>query len=907
MSNGSQPTGGIPGLGNSKPPTFTYTGDPGWGGADYTGQVASWGYLHLYPLQAWNEFNYNNTLGATNYYTDFLGSFLASSAFITYSNQAIMSMQNSVHFLEGTFSNQNDLISSDITGVTLAGPAFGQDIIALGKAIDLSTISSFGLPSNLLATLKKNNALTPSLTLALLASGLSPSDIMTVSNNVNVTNLQQQQTYAAFLVITGVDLQSILISLNCSTKGLTTLADLLDVKKLFPTSYQSLTVPIYNASPGPTNSKTYYPIYIGTGVNPAINSTTMQNLVGTIIPPGSPTTAPTVGTTTDDVTASTTLPSSTTATTPGQAYGATNTGNLLNTQNQIDVAQPSTTVTSTKLNIQALPKGFGSYLTNILPPDIAIAAGAFSRTMQQIKNIQNVPIQQFAQVAGEMETNKGLPLTNGTNVPTDIHESQTAAGIVALGDGPYNTFTFSNFFGCMSCLPYPWATIEQQIDALATRKLFNIYNQLFLAVTWELGEADIIQYKYNVEQQPYIPPTIDPDTGKVTDPGQPRIDKWYYTVSSSLTNSGGGYGRGTGPLPLVFLTPNNCGASAYVTSFGTNDADARSNHGGTFGRITGYEFFPGTPYLYTTTSVNQYGPPPTPDAPTEYITVQGPPTGTLPVQAHGDIGTGGTNTAGVRDDTLGGRTVLDSGWPGMNTPVQLYINQANDEIYVIRNNNISLANKLNANWNNIGEYLNNELRARNIALGTVPLPNTPPGSPVPNLNPYPITMYSFIDSVPSWAQNTDPNMSAQTLEAITDQDMVTGQSIVAMTRENRNKERLLKAGLILDNTIPATISAQEQKQLLGNGTLNTSAPANSPSPPIGSYDPTTGKYVTNDGTPINTGGPVVPGSLGGSPYQNLIPPSLSTYYTSGILEPATYSVSDAIDQVVACNCDCWVH
>lgn len=292
VGTATQPTGGIPGLGNSKPPTFTYTDEPNWGGADYTGQVASWGYLHLYPWQAWNEFNYNNTLGTTNYYTDFLGSFMASGAFIQYSNQAIMSMQNSVHFLEGTFSNQNDLISSDISGVTLAAPAFGQDLIALGRAIDLSKIASFGLPSNLLSTLKKNNAITPSLTLALIASGLTPADVNIVINNVNVSNLQQQQTYAAFLIIVGVDLESILISLNCKTQGLTSLADLLNVQKLFPNSYQSLTVPVYNASAGPTNSKTYYPIYTSTGINPALISETMNDLIGTIIPPGSPTTAP---------------------------------------------------------------------------------------------------------------------------------------------------------------------------------------------------------------------------------------------------------------------------------------------------------------------------------------------------------------------------------------------------------------------------------------------------------------------------------------------------------------------------------------------------------------------------------------------------------------------------------------
>jgi hypothetical protein len=319
----SVPGGGIPGLGNSKPPTFTWTGDPSWGGTRYTGQVASWGYLRLYPWQAWNEFNYNNTLAYTSFYTDFLGSFMASSAFIEFSNQAMMSMQNSVNFLKGTYSNMDDLISSDITGVTLAGPAFGQDLIALGRAIELPKIKSFGYPSNLLATLKKNNALTPSVVLALLASGLTPSEVETVANNVTVTKVQQQQTYAAFLVISGIDLDSILVSLNCKTKGLETLADLLNIKKIFPTSYQSLTVPVYNANPGPTNSKTYYPLYVGTGVNLALSSDTMKDLVGTIIPPNSPTTQTAPGATTSIPNTNTAMPTSNVSNTPGTVYGTT--------------------------------------------------------------------------------------------------------------------------------------------------------------------------------------------------------------------------------------------------------------------------------------------------------------------------------------------------------------------------------------------------------------------------------------------------------------------------------------------------------------------------------------------------------------------------------------------------------
>jgi len=278
----------IPALGNSPPPTYTYTGSPSWAAAGYTGEVASWGYVRLFPWQAYNEFNYNNTLALTSMYNDFCGSFISAGSFIDYSNKAIMSAQNSLDFLKGTYSNMNDLISADVTNVSLSPQIFGKDLINLGKALDLSTIWTFGYPSNLLATLKKYNAITASVSVALLSTGLTTTDIDNISSNTNVTKEQQQKTYAAFLIITGVDLAEILVSLNCNTPGLVTLSDLLDVKKMFPNSYETLTVPLYNAVPGPTNSKTYYPIFATNAVSPALSTPAVMAQVGTVIPPGPP-------------------------------------------------------------------------------------------------------------------------------------------------------------------------------------------------------------------------------------------------------------------------------------------------------------------------------------------------------------------------------------------------------------------------------------------------------------------------------------------------------------------------------------------------------------------------------------------------------------------------------------------
>ena len=290
----------IPAFGNSKAATFDWTEDPGWNPYELTdfdpvvdpiGQVTSWGFIRLFALQAYDDFNWNDTLRLEGAYRDFLTSFNTSYSFIEYTNSAINAVYNSSTFLEGTYSNMNDLITADISGVSLATTAFGQDLINLGKAIDLSTMYTFGLPSHLLKTMQQYNAITPSVSLALLASEIPPDELNSIlANNSKgtVTPLQQRNIYGAFSIIVGVDLDAVLISLNCTTVGLESLVDLLNPKKLFPNSYTTLTVPIYTTIPGPTNSKTYYPIYDNEGVSSRLTSPAIEAQIGTIVSPTEP-------------------------------------------------------------------------------------------------------------------------------------------------------------------------------------------------------------------------------------------------------------------------------------------------------------------------------------------------------------------------------------------------------------------------------------------------------------------------------------------------------------------------------------------------------------------------------------------------------------------------------------------
>ena len=273
----------IPAMGNSPPSTYNWTGYPNWA-SNYTStnNVTQWGYVRLFALQAYNEFNYNSGLSLnSNKYQDFLSGFMSTYSFIEYSNDAILSVNNSQTFLDGTYSNMDDLITGDITGVSIATSIFGQDLITSGKAINLQSIATFGLPSNLLMTLQKNNALTKSVSLALIASGITVSELNDIISLAEpISKEQERKIYGAFGIILGQDLKDILVSLNCKTAGIESLVDLLNPIKLFPNSYQTLTVPVYNIIGGPANSKIYYPIYTNEGLNSDLRSPTVNQQIG---------------------------------------------------------------------------------------------------------------------------------------------------------------------------------------------------------------------------------------------------------------------------------------------------------------------------------------------------------------------------------------------------------------------------------------------------------------------------------------------------------------------------------------------------------------------------------------------------------------------------------------------------
>jgi hypothetical protein len=431
----------------------------------------------------------------------------------------------------------------------------------------------------------------------------------------------------------------------------------------------------------------------------------------------------------------------------------------------------------------------------------------------------------------------------------------------------------SDFFGCMTGLPYIGIDILGLINALETPALYSTYKNLYLAVTWEPATV-LIDYTTN----PNLP--FGPTT---------------YTINSvTINNYGGGYGRDGAPTPSV-----SCSWAPATATIGTDDtvlnpATLSPSRYGNFGRLI---------------SINGLGTFPQEVSAVPTLTIGLPP------------GTGSFS----------------------NSVVQGYIDAANIEILAIQTSKQRLSEQMNSNWNETGTQLTIEQRALNTALPVA----VPPILTIDDLAQFPTTQYAFTDSVPQYALNTDPHMQAQSIEAIANLCLPGGQSIVGMMREARNQARLTQIGISLDNNISDAITVVENKTLLANGSINNTPPAklsqvdcttgNEVAPnPYGSYDPEDNNYyvtnpaylgpggisnIGNNGwtgtgqvgggsTPalpsaVDVGNAVALGSFAGSPYTNIIPANLNVLYTSNNLLPSTYTIPEAIDEVIRCNCDCW--
>lgn len=158
---------------------------------------------------------------------------------------------NSQTYLGNTFTTMNNMITGGITEVNLATQAFGKDLINLGNLINLSDLGDFGSPLGLIQQIYSVTGAIPSVSILFVAAGIPVNVVLNLTDpSVSVTDSIQRLMYTAMTQITGVALNQILSVMGVTTVGIETMADLLNPVKLFPNSYQSLTVPTKFGSRG---------------------------------------------------------------------------------------------------------------------------------------------------------------------------------------------------------------------------------------------------------------------------------------------------------------------------------------------------------------------------------------------------------------------------------------------------------------------------------------------------------------------------------------------------------------------------------------------------------------------------------------------------------------------------------
>jgi hypothetical protein len=206
-------------------------------------------------------------------------------------NDLICSAVNATTYLGPTFTTMNDLITGQLTAANLALKCFGADVAKSGNLLNLGKLDDFGTPASVLQQISEQAGIT-SGTLSCIATklaefGLTQSDIILLATpeasertpTENEFNTLQKRAYAAMVAIDGDCLTYALDILDAVIPDIANLGDLLDLKKVFPTSWPSMTVistapntvidPNTPPSPGSTSILIFEP---DGAVNPAIQA-----------------------------------------------------------------------------------------------------------------------------------------------------------------------------------------------------------------------------------------------------------------------------------------------------------------------------------------------------------------------------------------------------------------------------------------------------------------------------------------------------------------------------------------------------------------------------------------------------------------------------------------------------------
>jgi len=558
------------------------------------------------------------------------------------------------------------------------------------------------------------------------------------------------------------------------------------------------------------------------------------------------------------------------------------------------------------LNFQLPRDGFDSYLYGIIPDDQAVVAGAFNVSMRQIKNIDKINQQQFAKVVYSIETNNGLPLTDGTNVPTATFIADSALSKVALGSGIYGTYTHSDFIGSMTALPYPLQNIYDGIKELQTQNLENIYKQIWNITTYGQATATVT-YETYTDSVSFIT---------------------YYTITGiTIDMPGGGY------TSVPSFTINGGSGASAIIEVGTD-----SENPATYKRISKITLTSSGTDTSTVPSIT-IDPPPN-DA---YGSVSDPNAwtnrnnalATLIDQANNEI-----QSIAISEQNFAKAKLLNANWNQLGTALKIEHRArytAIPPVPIPRDPFIALYPTALYNFvDSIPDYAANTMPhgpAQSLEMMSN-LCNIGGQSLIAMMRQERNQLRLSEIGIP--LDNNIPN----TISDYDKKQLMANGTRCGATKEEIDEDgnSLPGAGIDADNGLSFTVPAfpnstdcdgqlvkPEKDTFFDNadeslrkvaatrpGSIEPLLTDPSCAPGPGLYDPNAGTTVAGPEIPIEfsillpTGIPNILSDIVGGDTGNVLPDALNRDFTSGILLPSQYNLGDAIDRVVECNCDCWI-
>jgi len=173
----------------------------------------------------------------------FISTLQVSMSYMSSINDKIVSGINSLDVGKSSFTSVNDLTTGNLTAVTTDTKTFADDLENTGRLINLEDLKNLGTPHALVRALVDSNAI-QFLEKEFSAVGIDVVDLSdaVLNNNTPLLLKIQKMVYDIALAVTGKQLNDIMLMLNVKTKSITTLADLLDTKKIFPNCFKTIQV-----------------------------------------------------------------------------------------------------------------------------------------------------------------------------------------------------------------------------------------------------------------------------------------------------------------------------------------------------------------------------------------------------------------------------------------------------------------------------------------------------------------------------------------------------------------------------------------------------------------------------------------------------------------------------------------